>query len=325
MKIIFFGTDENAKLVLRDLHLSSHNVVLVVTVSDKIRSRGTKKTPTPIKEYCLESKINCVDQMPEASDLKNLNPDVIVVASYGRIIPDEIINLPKYGALNLHPSLLPKYRGPSPVHAAIKNGDHITGVSIIVLSKELDAGPIVEQASQAIEKSDNLKTLTKSLFVKGSNIIKKVLDNPSKIKDSEEQDHSLSVMTKKISKEDAHIDWSKPGIKIINHVRAFDDKSAAYSFIDGKRMKVYKSLFLDNAAPPNHVFMGNHGGHSRPKGALGVDMQGNLVVTVCDGMIIIQELQLEGRSRMKGSEFARGYFPPDPKGHVGRCLEKSLS
>jgi len=326
MKIVFFGTDENAKLVLGDLHLSSHNVVLVVTVSDKIRSRGTKKTPTPVRDYCLKNKINCVDQMPETSDLKNLSPDVIIVASYGRMIPDEIIRLPKYGSLNLHPSLLPKYRGPSPVHTAIKNGDHITGVSIIVLSEELDAGPIVEQESHTIEGTDNLKTLTENLFIKGSNIILKTLDSPSKISEAKEQDHSFSTMTKKISKEDRHIDWSQPGRKIINHIRAFDN-NAAYSFLDGKRIKIYKARFLDSDLSPNYVFMGNHYSHI-PRGSLGIDMRADLVVTVDDGMVIVQELQLEGKNRIKGSEFARGYFPPNPKEKLSRHLrrlEKKLS
>ena len=327
MKIIFFGTDENAKLVLRDLHLSSHNVVLAVTVSDKIRSRGTKKTPAPVKEYCLESKINCIDQMPEVSDLKNLGPDVIIVASYGRIIPNEIISLPEYGSLNLHPSFLPKYRGPSPVHTAIKNGDHITGVSIIVLSEELDAGPIVEQESHAIEEEDNLKILTENLFAKGSKIIQKLLDNPSKISKAKEQDHSFSTMTKKILKEDRHIDWNQPGRKIINHIRSLDDNNAAYSFLDGKRIKIYKASFSDVGVSPNYAFMGNH--HpDKPRGFLGIDARANLVVTVDDGMVIVQELQLEGRNRIKGSEFARGYFPHDPKkspDHSWRSLEKKLS
>ena len=305
MKIIFFGTDENAKLVLRDLQASSHNVVLAVTVPDKIRSRGTKKSPTPVKEYCLENKINCIDQIPEISDLTDLGPDVIVVASFGRIIPSEIISWPKHGSLNLHPSLLPKYRGPSPVHTAIKNGDHITGVSIIVLSKELDAGPIVEQENHAIEETDNLKTLTENLFIKGSNIILKILDNPSKIKEAKKQDHSFSTMTKKILKEDRHVDWSQPGEKIINHIRALDKNNAAYSFLDGKRIIFFSASFMDDCDSSYHYLLGNKG--NRPPGMLGIHPSDQLIVTVRDGMVIIRQLQVEGKSKITGAEFISGY------------------
>jgi methionyl-tRNA formyltransferase len=305
MKIIFFGTDENAKLVLKDLQLSSHNVVLAVTVPDKVRSRGTKKSPVPVKEYCAENKISCVEQIPEISDLNNLSPDVIVVASYGRIIPDEIISLPKYGSLNLHPSLLPKYRGPSPVHTAIKNGDHITGVSIIVLSEELDAGPIVEQETHAIEKIDNLKTLTENLFAKGSNIILKILGDPSKINEAKEQDHSFSTMTKKILKEDRYIDWSQPGEKVINHIRAFDNNNAACSFLDGKRINFFSAVFMDDCASSCHCLLGNRS--DRPSGMLGIHSREQLIVTVKDGIVIIRQLQVEGKSKISGAEFINGY------------------
>ena len=326
MKIIFFGTDENASLVLKDLHISSHNILMAVTAPDKVRSRGTKKSPTPVKALCVDNKINYSEQIPEVSYLKNLNPDVIVVASYGRIIPKEIISLPKHGSLNLHPSLLPKYRGPSPVHTAIKNGDLITGVSIITLSEKLDAGPIIEQERHAIEKEDNLKTLTRNLFVKGSNIILNILDSPTKIYEAREQDQAKATMTKKILKKDLHIDWSQPGEKIINHIRALDENNAAYSFLDEKRVKIYKARFLHKESSSAYIFEGNQRFHIL-RGSLSVNLKEGLAVTVDNGIIIVQELQLEGRGRVKSSEFIRGYFSQKIKkttDNYWRILEKKL-
>jgi len=115
MKIIFFGNDNNSLIVLDQLFKSGHNIVLVVTVEDKVRSRGTKKTKSIIKEFCLQKSINFTEEIPATSLIAQLRPDVIIVASFGKIIPKIIIDFPKYGSLNIHPSLLPKYRGPSPV------------------------------------------------------------------------------------------------------------------------------------------------------------------------------------------------------------------
>ena len=123
MNIIYFGTDNNSRLVLEDLVNSENKVVLVITSEDSVRTRGNKKTPSVVKDYCIKNNINCIDKIPDHKQLETFNPDIIIVASFGKIIPMEILETPKYGALNLHPSLLPKYRGPSPVRTAIKNGE----------------------------------------------------------------------------------------------------------------------------------------------------------------------------------------------------------
>tara|TARA_B100001029_G_scaffold179827_2_gene191390 strand:+ start:4729 stop:5748 length:1020 start_codon:yes stop_codon:yes gene_type:complete len=322
MKIVFFGTDENAKLVLQCL-LFSHKVVLVVTVPDKIRSRGNKESPTPVKLFCIKNKISCVEQIPETKDLKDLNPDIIIVASYGRMIPSEIISFPKYGSLNLHPSLLPKYRGPSPVHAAIKNGDDTFGVSIIKLSKDIDAGPIVAQKEYApsddwqknTPKTDrhlnifrpDTKSLTTRLFLLGAEETLEILASPAIIDKAKEQDHSLATMTKKIEKKDGHINWNKPKQDIENLIRAFNDgNNSAYSYLDGQRIKI---LSLD-LADAKYYLKDASRLPERKVGSIVYFHQWQksdpLIVTTKNDYVVISKLQLEGKAKISGKEFING-------------------
>ena len=138
MKIIYFGTDKYSELALDKIIKANNPISLVVTLPDSIRSRGNKKSPTPVKTFCEKQRINFTESMPTNEEIKKINPDIIIVASYGKIIPEFILNSSKYGAINLHPSLLPKYRGPSPVQTALINGDKETGTTIILLNKVID-------------------------------------------------------------------------------------------------------------------------------------------------------------------------------------------
>ena len=323
MKIIFFGTDENARLVLQTLLISLHNILLVVTAPDKVRSRGTKKSPAPVKRFCVDNKISYSEEIPEVKDLNNLSPDIIIVASYGKIIPSEIINLPKYGSLNLHPSFLPKYRGPSPVHTAIKNGDESFGVSIIKLSEDIDAGPIIMQKEYAPtdnwEKNapkkgpflnvfrPNTKLLTTSLFIEGAGQILNILEKPSVIKNAKEQDHSLAIMTKKIEKKEGHINWNKPKREIEDLIRAFNDgNNSSYSYLDGQRIKILnlglaplKDYLKDASRLPERKVGSIVYFHQWQK-------SDPLIVTTKNDYIVINELQLEGKAKISGEEFING-------------------
>jgi len=331
MKIVFFGTDENSLIALKEILNSPHSAELVITVSDKIRTRGNRKTPTPVKKYCVENQVAFVEEIPSLEKLTEVDPDIIVVASYGKIIPDEIINFPKHGALNIHPSLLPKYRGPSPVQTALLNGDQTSGVTIMLLDSGIDTGPIINQVECDIGLSPPLnnslrgsvpdprdpdsehgryyqpvlKEITEEFFRIGAKMLIEILDSPGLIKSAKIQDHSLATMTKKFTKQDGHINWNQSGEKIINHIRAFGDNIGAYSFLDGKKIKIFDVLFANDCISVSYHFLGNKTPY-RPHGTLGI-YDGFPIVTVEDGMIVIGQLQVEGKSKISGRAFLRGY------------------
>ena len=159
MKIIYFGTDNNSKLVLEDLNNSANDVELVITSPDSIKSRGNLKSPSPVKTYCIENKLNFIEKIPDQELIESINSDIIIVASYGQIIPDNILNSSFYGAINLHPSLLPKYPGLNTHQRVIENQDLVHGVSIHYVSSKLDCGPLIAQGEIKTKKYDDISHL----------------------------------------------------------------------------------------------------------------------------------------------------------------------
>ncbi|OGY24392.1 MAG: hypothetical protein A2Y57_04105, partial [Candidatus Woykebacteria bacterium RBG_13_40_7b] len=220
IKIVFFGTPPFSVTILRkligntivgDLQLS-----LVVTSPDKQSGRNQKPTPSPVKELAL--KYNLKVETPEnlkdksfISSLSSLTPDLIVLASYGKIVPKEILDIPKFGSLNVHPSLLPKYRGPSPIQTAILNGDEGTGVSIMLMEDKVDSGPILAQVRIKISENDTYETLSKKLSEQsGRFLVDTIYLYLGKRVKPESQDESQATYTKLIKKEDGFIDLAKP-------------------------------------------------------------------------------------------------------------------
>jgi len=295
MKIIFFGTDKHSELVLDNIIRADNSVSLVVTLPDSIRSRGNKTSPTPIKTFCEKEKIAFKENLPTNEEIKKINPDIIIVASYGKIIPEFILNSPKYGAINLHPSLLPKYRGPSPVQTTLINGDKETGTTIIHLNKVIDGGPIICQEKYKIKSEETYADLIERLFLIGAKNINKILTKPSLIGKAKPQKEEEATHTKKIEKSDGYIDWNQEGNKIIQIVKALSEKPGTYSFIDGKKIKIHKASNYEKSDIFNEP------------GQLNVGPNNDLKVSTSDGKITINELQLEGKKRMKAEDFILGY------------------
>jgi len=216
-RIVFFGTPQLGVQVLEKLILTGFKPVAVVTREDKPAGRGQKSTPPPVKIIAEKYKI-CVlqpkklkDNQEIISNLKNFSPDLFIVAAYGRIIPREILDIPKYGTLNVHPSLLPKYRGASPIQSAILNGDEETGVTIILLDEELDHGPIIAQEKVPITKTETTQSLTEKLGKLGAKLLADIIFDwiEGKIK-PRNQNHKKATFTKILTKEDGYIDLSNP-------------------------------------------------------------------------------------------------------------------
>lgn len=254
MKIIFFGTSDFAVPVLEILIKSRHKIAAVITQPDKPIGRKQIITPPPVKivakKFNLQVfqprnlKIETLKSLPEMRNFK-FNADIGIVASYGKIIPKWLLSLPKFGLLNIHPSLLPKYRGPTPIQTAILNGDTTTGVTIMIVDEEMDHGPVLASRKLEILDSD-FKTLSSGLSRLGGILLVEIL--PKYISGGirpTEQDHSKATFTKIFSRTDGKIDWGRSPEKIYNQIRALNPEPGTWSMWQNKVINI-KSAQLIN-------------------------------------------------------------------------------
>lgn len=302
-KIIFFGTSEFAVPVLSGLVRAGYEIAAVVTRPDKPAGREKIALPSPIK--VLSQKLNIPLRQPSKISIDTSFPivnvaaiDLFVVASYGEIIPSEILAVPKFGALNIHPSLLPKYRGPSPIHAAILNGDSETGITIIKLDEMMDHGPVVASEKYLImphklyyrELHDELAEIGTRL------LIKTLPDYFSGKRKAKAQDHARATFTKMIEKKDGRIDWNFAVEKIWSMVRAYQVWPVAWTMLDGKRLKIYRATPLTSL--PNQE-------RGVQPGSI-IIYQNKLLIQTSSVLLELLELQLEGAIKMTADQFLRG-------------------
>ena len=244
-KIIFIGTSSFAVPALENLIEDNRQVVLVVTAQDKPAGRKNKLTPSPIKEIALKYNLNIL-QPEKISQAKT----VIIVASYGQIIPKEILALPKKGALNLHPSLLPKYRGPSPIQSAILNNDQITGITIIQMDEKMDHGPIIAQQESEIKSDDTYQILENKLAEQSADLLIEILPRYLKIKIKPQlQDENKVSYTKILTRDDGKINWDKSAQEIERKIRAFYPWPGAWTEFNNKRTKIIKAKAVNQESP----------------------------------------------------------------------------
>ncbi len=300
MKIIFMGTPDFAVPTLKKLIDCGHNILGIFTQPDKPVGRSQHKlTFSPVKFCALESNIK-VYQPKTLKDnevigtIKALNPDVIVVVAYGKILPKEILNIPKYGCINVHGSLLPKYRGAAPIQWSIINGEKITGVTTMFMDEGLDTGDILLRKEVEILDEDN----SESLFKKMSHIGADLLIETIRLLESGSingirQDESLASYTGIIKKSDGKIDWNKSSKDIFNLIRGMNPWPVAYTYIKkNKLLKVYRAR-VSNI----------------PSNVPGEILSINPLVISCGGGTSIElvEVQLEGKKRISAEEFIRGH------------------
>ncbi len=299
-RIIFFGTPEFAIPSLRTLVQRRFPVDLVVTRPDRRKGRGQKLSPPPVKEAALELGLECFQ--PEnlkdqrvIEDITKRNPDCVVVVAYGEIVPKKLIEAIPLGAVNVHPSLLPKYRGAAPIQRAIMAGETETGVTVMLLDEGMDSGPILSQMKIPLAPTDTLGSLHDTLSKVGADLLADTLERyfRGEIK-PRPQAHEEATFAPAIKKEESLIDWSKGSEGIANLIRAIDPVPGAYTLWEENILKVF-------APRVESVHVGGKPGQvieSAPHG---------LLVAAGDGRgIRIGEVQLAGQRRMKFSEFARG-------------------
>ncbi|MSQ41391.1 MAG: methionyl-tRNA formyltransferase [Dehalococcoidia bacterium] len=299
--VVFMGTPANALPVLGALLGAGHLIKGVYTQPDRPAGRGRGLEASPVKQEALLRGLPVYQppswRAPQAlQGLAALSPDVIVVAAYGRILPPEVLRLPKYGCLNVHPSLLPHYRGPSPVVTALLDGEAATGVTIMAMDEGMDTGPVVAQRVVPVEDADTGDALTQRLFEVGADLLVESL--PRWIKGELEavpQDPGKATLTRRITKEDGLMDWRQPAAQLWRQVRALDPWPGAYTLWQGKLLKVLDASVAGGPGrgAPGQVFL------------LG---EGRLGIATGDGVALeVRRLQLEGRRPLGVVEFLRGH------------------
>lgn len=300
-KVVFMGTPEYSVPVLKSL-IDNYDVIGVVTQPDKEVGRGHELEYSPIKKVALENNIKVVQPVKvreEFDCVLELKPDIIVTCAYGQIIPKEILDYPKYGCINVHASLLPKYRGGAPIHRAILNGEKETGITIMYMAPGMDDGDIISQEKVIIRDDETVGELHDELSVLGAKLLLKTL--PSIFDETNKrikQDESLVTLAKIIKKEDEIIDFNDESINIYNKIRGLNPFPGAYSVLDGKRVKIYKSRIEKNDS------------NSIPGTIIDV-LKDGIVVKTKDSSIIIEELKMEGKKKMTAKEFLNGVKKED--------------
>ena len=313
MRIIFIGTGEIGLPALQALTtFPEAHLLAVVTQPDRPVGRQLKLSASPVKEAALKLHVKIfqpekIRAAASVAQLKYLRPDLIVVAAYGQILPKEVLNLPPLGCLNIHATLLPKYRGASPIHAAIAAGEKQSGVTIMWMDEGLDTGDILLQETITLGRRETTETLHDRLAKLGAEALIKALKLIQAGKAPHiKQDITKVTLTKKLRKEDGHIKWDRPQREIDAHIRAMTPWPSAYSWIpqekDQKMLKIFTTIHSNRAK-------------GKPGEIVRVDKHGILVAAGIGGLLL-REVQIEGKKRMHAAEFARGFNLP-----VGLVLE----
>ncbi len=301
MRIIFMGTPDFSVPTLEALVASEHEVAAVVTQPDKPKGRGKEIHMSPVKECALKHNIP-VYQPVRARDeafveeMRTLKPDAMVVIAFGQILPKSLLDLPKYGCVNIHASLLPKYRGAAPIQWAVINGDEETGITTMMMDVEMDTGDMLEKTVVKLNPDETGGSLFDRLSLLGGDLI---LSTLSKLEKGEitpqPQDHAQATYVKKISKSMGDIDWTMDAVSIERLVRGLNPWPSAFTRWNGKMLKIWEAKVLpdlETKAPCGSVISASDEG---------------LKIQTGNGVLCVTSLQLEGKKRMDTAAFLRGY------------------
>lgn len=295
MKIIFAGTPAFAEFALQALIQSSHEIVAVYTQPDRPSGRGLKLTPSPVKTLALAHQLPVYQPASlkgeaEQKEMAALQADVIIVAAYGLLLPAAVLAIPALGCINIHPSLLPRWRGAAPIQRTLFAGDKKTGVTIMQMDAGLDTGPMLLQKHYVVAEDETTKTLHDKLAVIGAEALIETLALLEQGKlQPQVQDNSLATYANKISKEEALIDWSRPAIELENEIRAFNPWPVTYTSWKDQSLRVWlaKALGETSQAEPRTIIRASHEGIDVATGSgvlrlLQLQLPGGKVQTVAD-------------------------------------------
>ena len=304
MRILFMGTPDFARESLNKLYESGFEICGVVTTPDRPAGRGMKLVASPVKEYALEKNLKVfqpekISKNDEFKDeIRALEPDLVVVVSYGIILPKSFLKIPKLGCINVHPSMLPKYRGSAPIQWAILNGDKTTGVTIMYLDEGMDSGDIIKQKEVEIDPDETTGDLWNRLSIIGSELLLECVNN---IKNGiiertpQPEEYTLAPMLEKTM---SKIDWTKSAQEIKNLVRGLNPIMGTYSLLNDKKIKIWKIQIL----PVEE----NEYKDKVPGTVLLSDEKNGLYIKAKDGIISVLEIQGENAKKMSINDFLRG-------------------
>ena len=305
MRVIFMGSPAFAVFPLEYLVLNRHHLVAVYTQPDRPAGRGRALAPSPVKRKALEFRLPVMQparlRRPEAvAELAGFHSDVIVVAAFGQILPESVLAIPRHGCLNIHPSLLPRFRGASPVAAAILAGDEFTGVSIMLMDGGMDTGPVLGRAQIPISGRDTTGSLTAKLSCIGAQLLLEVL--PRWLKGEltpRPQDEAEVSYCRQISKEDGEINWQLPAIDIWRRVRAYNPWPGSFTGRQGRRLKIIEAVPVsegEGVSVGRVVTLPPAGGMAVPAFGVGTGQ----------GILGILKVQLEGKRVISAADFLKG-------------------
>ena len=295
MKLIFLGTPDFAVPVLRAIKNSNHEILAVVTQPDRPVGRKAIITPCAVKSEALNLGLNVLSyekiRYEGVEDLKALNPDIMVTCAFGQILSQEILDIAKHGVINVHASLLPKYRGSAPIQYSVINGDKVTGVTIMQTGLEVDSGDILMQKELEILEEETAGELFDRLSILGASVIVSALDGIERGEiTAVPQDHSKATHVKMIKKEHGLIDFSKPAVEIKNLIRGLNPWPIAFTRYEDKSLKIFKAKVVDGNGVAGEVLSNDK----------------TIIIATGEKALEIEELQLEGSKRMSAKEFLLG-------------------
>ncbi len=308
-KVVFMGTPGFAVPSLQALIDEAYEIQLVVTQPNRPSGRGRHITEPPIKELALKQGLQVIQ--PEhildkgfSGRLSVLNPDVIVVVAYGRILPDSILRIPRFGCINVHASVLPAYRGAAPINWAIINNEKSSGVTTMMMDAGLDTGPVLQTREIDIEEGETAGELTERLSHLGGELLKETLVKINTL-EPKEQDDNLTSYARLLKKEDGHIDWHKDAGEVASLVRGVTPWPGAFTGFKGKKVKIHRGAPFEGALQVGGI------DHKIDASGVGpgtvVSVRGSRILVACTtGIYDIIELQMENKKRMNAPDFLRG-------------------
>lgn len=299
LKVVFLGTPQFAVPTLDALLASSHTVVGVVTQPDKPRGRGQKETDAPVKARALAANLRILQPATlkdpaVLADLAALGADIGVVAAYGKILTQAVLDIPRLGMINVHASLLPRYRGAAPIHRAVIAGESVTGVTIMRVVRALDAGAMLAKVERTVGPNDTSEEVERDLATLGGALLVQTLDRMAAGPVEEvPQDDRLANYAHRLTKEDGLVDWSRNAVEIHNQIRGLHPWPHAYSYLDGQRLILWRSTWSPDAS-------------SAASGTVLAADGDELRIATGHGTLLITELQAEGRRAARTREFLAG-------------------
>lgn len=300
MNVVFMGTPDFAVPTLEKLIEEGHHISAVVTQPDKPKGRGKTLTMTPVKEVALKHDIEVLQPVKIRGDeefynhILSLNPDIIVVVAFGQILPESILNIPKYGCINIHGSLLPKYRGAAPIQWAIMDEEPTTGVTIMYMDKGMDTGDMLYKREMPIEKDDTYASLHDKMKIVGADTLIEALPMiEAGGKEREKQDDAKATYASMIDKALGEIKWDESASKIDAKIRGLNPWPAGYTSYQGGTMKVWRAMPISETT------------NEKPGTIIRVDKEG-MVVQTGTSCLLIEEIQMPNKKRMLVSEYIKG-------------------